>query len=349
MKIDQSKKWRTNQRGVRNRTPLDILAGALMCIAVVRNASAQAQAAFPTEPPPQRQQTAPVVVAPAPAPSTPAAPDPVPTRAASANEENVAHLGETLERFESQFRTFQTAGGLSLLGAGALTLPVGIVIRKNSRSVAGSLVIGLGTGELAGGLVLLLGSSGADADFASLNTSLKSRRAAGKAPFDILSSIELEWKAKAGAAHSRREIIGAISTGVGVLGLGTGTILSAKSVSGLSNSERYGDSAALLAIGGVSLLLGLRELCFEDPIEVAWHARQASQTFLNARTLRISDVTYAPLSDRSVRLVLIAGGPLNCRADTARVFEFGRPRRCLRSRPRCLRITIRNASSLNAA
>lgn len=84
MRIDRSKKWRTNQRGVRNRTLLDILAGAL-CVAVVRNASAQAQAAFPTEPP-QRQETAPVVVAPAPAPSTPAASDPVLTRAASANE-----------------------------------------------------------------------------------------------------------------------------------------------------------------------------------------------------------------------------------------------------------------------
>ena len=67
-----------------------------------------------------------------------------------------------------------------------------------------------------------------------------------------------------------------------------------KDVNGLSDDDRFGFSAALLGIGGVSLIFATRSLFFEDPIEVAWRSRHSSGS-PSASSLPFRHFAFTPM------------------------------------------------------
>jgi hypothetical protein len=208
----------------------------------------------------------------------------------------LARVESLLKHYDVAFEKYQLWAGLSVLAVGGITLPLGFVIHKQtgSSSPAGLIVIGVGGGEVGAGLLVTLGSSGLNADFTRLYDSLDQQRSSGKSPAAILVAVESEWKKRAEAARSIRRLTGVIETGLGVAAIGTGTYLTLEDVGGLSKEQRYNSSAALLGLGGVSLMFGLRTFFFEDEIEVAWSSRHAD-TRPATSLLGFGKVAYVPM------------------------------------------------------
>jgi hypothetical protein len=149
------------------------------------------------------------------------------------------------------------------------------------------IAIGVGAGELAGGITLLLGGSGSARSSSDLYELLQERRRAGTPPARIVAEVEDAWRRSAEAAQASRRLAGGAGVGLGVLCVGAGSYLVMQRVSGLSASERFGYAATFLGVGGMSLILGMRSLFIEDTVEVGWrsyHAQGAGQR------LRLSDV-----------------------------------------------------------
>jgi len=190
------------------------------------------------------------------------------------SDAQVTRLESLFKHYEPGSQDYRLWGGLSLIAAGAITIPVVTVARSHAgvrSSPVEVLAAGLGGGELAGGLVVLLSNS---SPFSQLSESLAKMRAARRPPPEILASIEWDWKRAADNARSTRQIAGIAATSIGALAIGGGTFLALRDVNGLSSEDRFGFSAASLTAGGLSLLLGLREIFFEDPIEIAWRSWQ---------------------------------------------------------------------------
>lgn len=215
----------------------------------------------------------------------------------------LAQLEEIFKHYDSEFSRFQLWGGLAAIGAGAVTIPMGFAIRNHSDSIAAPVVLGLGAGEVVGGAVLLLGSSGSDAEFAKLSVFLTQERSTGKTSVEILRSVEEEWKRRADASQSMRRLGGVLGTSVGIIGLGTGTYFALSDVSGTSASERATLSALCLGVGGVSLMLGIRSFFFENPVEIAWRVRNAGRVIRSAQFLKLG-VSPAPLPGGGAAFVL---------------------------------------------
>jgi hypothetical protein len=148
-------------------------------------------------------------------------------------------------------------------------------------------VIGLGAGELAGGFVLLLGSSGSDADFARLADSLVEQQRSGKAASDVLRAIEAEWGQRARQASNIRFVGGILGVSAGAVGIGCGTYFAQAGASPSDKNQRNNLAAACFTLGGIGLVFGMREFFFESASEVAWKTRQAGRARASEKRLEI--------------------------------------------------------------
>lgn len=250
------------------------------------------QAAAPSSP---VALTTPAVTTPARQQPPGEAPPVAPTGTDPASAE-VDRLEELFRYFDSEYREFQLWGALAAIGSAAVTIPMGFFIRKHSdpNSLAAPLVLGLGAGELAGGIVLLAEPGGSDSDLAKLSTSLSKERATNRPSSEILRFFEAEWKQRADAARSLRHIWGVATMSVGVLGLGAGSYFAISDVSGVSRSDRTTFSATCLGVGGISLILGVRSFLLESPVELSWKVRRAGKPLHSSRLLQL-DMAPLPL------------------------------------------------------
>lgn len=216
----------------------------------------------------------------------------------------LARLQALLQHDNDSFQEYRLWGGLGFSAAGVLTLPMGIAIRHHDEGrVGGVIAIGVGAGELAGGIALLAGGSGSARSPSDLYELLQERRRAGTPPARIVAEIEDAWRRSAEAAQASRRLAGGVGVGLGVLCIGAGSYLEVQRVSGLSASERFGYAAAFLGVGGMSLILGMRSLFIEDTVEVGWRSYHEQGAGMR---VRLSDVAVARVAGATT--VALVGG-----------------------------------------
>jgi hypothetical protein len=197
-------------------------------------------------------------------------------------DQNLRQVEVLLLTYSEQERSRRLWVGLSALAAGAVTIPLGFVITRHTAddSFVGHVVLGLGGGQVGGGLAaLVMPESG----LPRLARALEESRAAGKTPAEILAAVEVEWERLADEARSTRQVVGIVGLSITVLALGGASYLALSDTSGLSSEARYNGSAALLGLGTLSLLGGLQALFVETSVETGW------------RTYRMIGRTQAPV------------------------------------------------------
>jgi hypothetical protein len=191
-----------------------------------------------------------------------------PTPASVDASQALDRLETLLRTYEEKERTYRFWSGVSLLAAGAVTVPAGIVIsrRGTEPSLLGPFVIGLGAVELTGGLLTFLPSP----NFGKLTRELEEQRASGKTPEETLARLEARWKELAEEWRSSRRFVGALLLGLGALNTGLTATLA---FMGPSDSQNEATLYWLgFGVGLFGMLEGLKMLFLEHEIEATWNA-----------------------------------------------------------------------------
>ncbi|GAC1351415.1 MAG: hypothetical protein NVS3B20_06200 [Polyangiales bacterium] len=231
-------------------------------------------------------------------PLTPVAPASAPQPHPVVDERHeLVKLESLLHRLADEGRGYRTYGALAALASGAATLPAGIVMARQDERSLYPFVIGLGAGELVGGILILAWNPD---PFAHLQRSFDERKAAGMAPDKIVLETEREWRDEAKHTRLARKVVGGIATVVGgaSLGLGAWLAFSNSALSNLTPPERRGFATAFLGLGYLSAIVGLQTYFFETPIESSYQTYSqlvASPAITGSRARVSPRIGFAPL------------------------------------------------------
>ena len=217
------------------------------------------------------------------------------------SEQELARFTELMDVSASQSRAYHVWGGVSILAVGALTIPAGVFMNNRDdnpvASAVGPMVLGLGALEaLAGGM--LVTSALFENEFDRISSVVQQEKAAGKSAREILGRAESQWRNEAFFARRRRRIVGILQTGSGVVLVGAaGAYLAFVDASASQQADRskFGFSAAMLGVGALEVVLGVRALLLEDPVETAWRTYEATKA-REVSSLKFRGVSVAPTS-----------------------------------------------------
>lgn len=258
------------------------------CLAFAPHVAAAQEA--PSDPPP------PPVVAPVPPPA-PAAP--VATPAASNNDDaaDLARFTALVRRGHEPTSRYRLAGGLTGLGLGAVTVPVGaVMIGRDSESVGAGIVLGAGIGSIVGGALVLSGLF-SDDPYSDAEAAIVREKAQGHDDRSARLAGEAELKRAVDGARTARVVGGAVVLGLGIASLGAGSVFALGDFTGpkLERREQDAIAAGFMAYGVLTTLVGVQSLLFPTTVESTWDGYSAA---------RRSEIASAP------RILGIGGGPI---------------------------------------
>lgn len=186
---------------------------------------------------------------------------------------DLARLRAMLRDFASDHRRGRIVQGLSFLGMGALELGIGAWHLSEGgayRERAGLGFVVWGTIDGLFGVLDLAGAS----RYEDLTDALEKDVRAGVAPEKALARGEERWARAADEAKRARRLGGGLGAAFGALGLGLG--LARPVILSESTREREDSSVAIsmVAVGGVSLVVGITQLVIPSGIEQSWDVYQ---------------------------------------------------------------------------
>lgn len=221
---------------------------------------------------------------------------------------DLRRLDAELDLFAAQERRTRVATAVTGLSIGSALVPTGIVLVGRTDGVSQALVIGMIVGGSAQLLAVPLAFIPSKMD--DMRVRLHERIVANADREATVRAIEIEWRAAAGAARSKRKYAGTTMAIVGSLSLSLGLtfLLAPQGVLGMSRKTQYTVGGVIMGVGIPVTTIGVRFLLEWSPEETAWEAYRAMKADVASPTGRSVAPTIAlvPTSGGALAFVTVA-------------------------------------------
>jgi hypothetical protein len=205
--------------------------------------------------------------------------------------------------YERPAKQYRLVGGLTAIGLGVATVPIGIAMieRGPTTDIAPVILLGIGVGEVIGGTFVLATPGSYASGYARIDDRIRAGREAGEPAEKTLADAEQIWKTQAGIAHDGRNAVGGILLVIGLVASGFGVGLDvATPAAGLSRSDQDGFATGAFAIGYAAIMSSVRSFVFPTSIEMGWQAYEAGAAGVDrpkAATVVLSGIRPVPVRD----------------------------------------------------